>query len=83
MLYIILIRFKAISYIMRLLFLNSSSEVAYWKIFNRNILQQNIKTLPKTAILVRRSELMRLLAGGWKAEEGKMYLYEPGVELYK
>ena len=51
--------------------------------FNRNILQQNIKTLPKTAILVRRSELMRLLAGGWKAEEGKMYLYEPGVELYK
>ena len=51
--------------------------------FNRNILQQNIKTLPKTAILVRHSELMRLLAGGWKAEEGKMYLYEPGVELYK
>ena len=51
--------------------------------FNRNILQQNIKALPKTAILVRHSELMRLLAGGWKAEEGKMYLYEPGVELYK
>ena len=51
--------------------------------FNRNILQQNIKTLPKTAILVRHSELMRLLADGWKAEEGKMYLYEPGVELYK
>lgn len=39
--------------------------------FNRNILQQNIKTLPKTAILVRHSELMRLLAGGWEAEEGK------------
>lgn len=51
--------------------------------FNRNILQQNIKALPKTAILVRRGELMRLLADGWKAEEGKMYLYEPGVELYK
>lgn len=51
--------------------------------FNRNILQQNIKALPKTAILVRRSELMRLLADGWKTEEGKRYLYEPGVELYK
>ena len=47
------------------------------------MVQQNIKALPKTAILVRHSELMRLLAGGWKAEEGKMYLYEPGVELYK
>lgn len=51
--------------------------------FNRNILQQNIEKLPRTAILVRREEFMRLLADGWKAQEGKQYLYEPGVELYK
>lgn len=55
----------------------------YKGLFNRNILQQNIKNLPKTALLLRHAELMRLLADEWKAKEGKTYLYEPGVELYK
>ncbi len=51
--------------------------------FNRNILQQNIKNLPKTALLVRHDEFIRLLNNEWKIEEGRTYLYEPGVELYK
>ncbi len=62
---------------------NAGKPSWYKGCFNRNILQQNIKTPPKTAVLVRREELMRLLADDWGAQDGKMYLYEPGVELYK
>lgn len=63
--------------------MNAGKPGWYKGYFNRNILQQNIEKLPRTAILVRREELMRLLADGWKAQEGRQYLYEPGVELYK
>ena len=63
--------------------MNAGKPGWYKGYFNRNILQQNIEKLPRTAILVRREELMRLLADGWKVQEGKQYLYEPGVELYK
>lgn len=62
---------------------NAGKPAWYKGLFNRNILQQNIKSLPRTALLVRREELMRLLADGWKGQEKKTYLYEPGVELYK
>lgn len=51
--------------------------------FNRNILQQNIKSVPKNAVLIRREELVRLIADKYEVQDGVNYVYEPGVELYR
>ena len=51
--------------------------------FNRNILQCNVRTVPKNAVLLRREEYMRLIAEKWVSGEDAVYVYEPGVELYR
>ena len=51
--------------------------------FNRNILQCNVRTVPKNAVLLRREEFMRLIAEEWVSGEDAVYVYEPGVELYR
>ena len=51
--------------------------------FNRNILQCNVRTVPKNAVLLRREEFMRLIAEEWTSRDDAVYVYEPGVELYR
>lgn len=51
--------------------------------FNRNILQRNVRTVPKNAVLLRREEFMRLIAEEWASRDDAVYVYEPGVELYR
>lgn len=51
--------------------------------FNRNILQRNVRTVPKNAVLLRHEEFMRLIAEEWTSRDDAVYVYEPGVELYR
>ena len=62
---------------------NAGKPEWYKGCFNRNILQQNIKSLPSAAVLIRREELLRLIEDGWEADGDAKYVYEPGAVLFR